>query len=279
MHPVTLQAYFSEMEKLSASRGMKELVKRLGAPLGAKRFRGRYIMEAPHTVQARTNTDPLVNQLWRTEVAERLSKTTGGRGSRELWDVELEKELTRRAFSGRHGPREGEKLIPSTMGAERVADINAPRSPLLYRSGPVEKGVPAVATRHPDVAGNYALDRSQGLYHEPDGIISAIRRSSTVSKGEGFSTMAADSKLERQITPEDKEFLEAIGRRWPGALEAHKALARRVPTYEEHIIPRGNNSVVGKYKVRLSRTPRGDPALAISRVEGIPVEQAFPGVG
>lgn len=272
----------SEIEKLSASRGMKELLQRLGVPkLETYVFRGRprvSLLDQTPAARAALQADPAAWRLWGTEVEKRLSKEIAGHGGREKWDTLLEESLFRKAMTGRHGPREGEALLPASRSAETVARIDTPRTPFLYRSGPVGKGKAMYVTRHPDVAANYALDRSGGVWNDAaDGTIVAIRKKGLSRRGEKGADWGPRTEGHPVGVDSDRG---AMLKKWiPGGQRTgYESLGQGVRTYEDSVIPRGHDAVAGRYRVRPSRMPDGTPVLAVSRVSGISPEEAFKGL-
>jgi len=180
------------------------------------------------------------------------------------------KEQLRRRASGRHAARPGETLVSSGHDIKSVA--TKPSEQFVFRGNqpPREKGSLWFGSRHPDVAGNYAVAgtaRQEVRLRSPrNQKVYAFKRNQMdpISEGPEYAFVPPG----QGTTPEDnKRYADyfkshASQRKSLRSVEtAGMGQSHTLPTFEM-VFQQPRPSPVGVYSARQSRTAEGDPALA-----------------
>jgi hypothetical protein len=266
-------SFLDELEKIARARWLKELAK---APVGSHL----------HTALGRYSKEPRLSSARELILEDALRRGAKSQPAREV--VGRLKDLTRRAVSGRHAPKPGEKLIRAAGTAEEVATPGI-SDRLLFRGNPIDpSGKAALVTRHPDVASGYAAGRAKKMQQSASGELFAFEKSQLKSLGEGPAdiyprsgpqTLVGNPQAALERMERIRKFLKLpanMSAKQRAALKVRESIGASSPTYEHVIdVTKGVPNPLGRYRARLSRTPSGDPAYAIQHVEGAPVEQVF----
>ena len=198
----------------------------------------------------------------------------GGRRDPYLGFSRAMEAATKLRFSGAHALRSGEVGIPASMGGEFVVNPAAGASPFIYRgnspraTGSLRLGGVSVThgSRHPDVAANYALGRVSGLSQKPNQVVSAY-------PSHPFIEGPADT-----VAPRLGAVVNWQRPAWAPNNRPH-AFGASVATYEAGVPHAQLPRAVGRYSVRPAQQ-HGRPVFAMSRLSGLPAENAFaPWVG
>lgn len=305
------------MKKLALRRSAKEFLKRITSQKGYEKF--------PEWYRARGRSgEPasLLDSLKEYKYDHGLPNVKGVRDlktlsrrsdmNREAWWQDTSgvsprhrlDEIKRR-WSGFHGPRKGEVVLPAGPHAEMPAFGSAPPdAKVLFRGNPPVPGKFTYTTRHPDVAAAYAATPESLHATKPTGRLLAFERPAK-SMGEietaywaskhpkqlfkdPGAVAARNAGIPEKIRSQEQDMIRLRLDRLRGVtkgpfapgpplpkLQGYKDVSQLNPTYET-IFPRGAvPKQLGEYRVRPTRTPEGLPAYAIRDVGGMPAREAF----
>ncbi len=263
-------AFFDELTKVAAARWLREmrsgkLNERAMTRLGNRGFAAMGELSGGALARARINKQQ--DTLMKAE-----GNTLSSVASRPLMNS-LSAAALRTRFSGAHAPRAGETTIPATLSGETVRDPATQRRPWLFRGNtftPSARRLPTEqimhATRHPDVAANYALGSAE------KGVFSPVNRQVYLYRRQGFVETPADRGNSFWSNPATRS---ARSRRPTQMRATNGPVAGSDVSNYEATAPWRNQQPVGQYGVRPAMQ-NGNPVFALKRVFGPPAAQVFP---
>jgi hypothetical protein len=272
------------MRKIAADALTRRILSAVGGP-ARKAFRGglttgeqRKTWSKALTSLAYTRPDmaPLVNQL-RAPGARHREWLISGAGEKYRahptpGSLARMRDAMITQASGRHAPRAGEILLPAAGPRTRVFSPDRPKGQFLFRGNAPKSGPDKFfATRHPEVAANYA---TLGEATRADGRLFVLdkrrlRRHGEAAPGNDPTYDMAPNYVADILRGRGAAVHEALVGR---AATGRKSLARN---FEDIVAPRGRRDpVVGEYGVRRTRVTsgpdKGMPAFGLTHVRGVP---------